>query len=334
MDRDEAARLFTPTAHAALPAFAIEPDALELVAMSENVTFRVVDRRDGAAYVFRLHRPGYHTFDELVSERVWLRALVEAGIAVPEPVPARDGREYVPVTVPRTGERRYAGMIRWTEGRLLSEVLDETDDPAWRARCFERLGAITASMHNQSAAWQPPAGFVRHHLDIDGLMGDAPFWGPFWEHKALTSAERTLLIDTRDRVRAALARFGRDRQSYSLIHADMHPRNVLIDGERLTIIDFDDTAFGWHLYDIAVALIHQLDTPDYAVAEAAFARGYRRARALSDEALAALPMFHLIRGMVQIGWFHQRPEHGVSENFLRMKDEVCAQCAAFPSKGR
>ena len=35
-------------------------------------------------------------------------------------VPARDGRDYVPVTIPATGEQRFAGMLRWTEGRLLS----------------------------------------------------------------------------------------------------------------------------------------------------------------------------------------------------------------------
>jgi Ser/Thr protein kinase RdoA (MazF antagonist) len=329
MDKDEARRIFEPPAREALAAFPVEPEALDLVAVAENITFRVVDARDGRKYVFRLHRPWYHTLEELVSERVWLRALVEAGISVPMPVPARDGSEYVQVTVPGTGEQRYAGMITWTEGRLLSESLAENTDLAWQATAFGQLGAITAAMHNQSAAWDVPPGFTRHHLDTEGLMGDRPFWGPFWEHTLLSPAESRLLLGTRDRMRVALARYGRDPRTYSLIHADMHPRNVLVNGEHLTVIDFDDTGFGWHLYDIAVALIHQQGTPAYPTAEAAFMRGYRRLRSLSDADLALLPMFHLMRGMVQIGWYHQRPELGVSPNFHRMKDDVCAQCAAF-----
>lgn len=329
MDRDEARRLFEPPAREALASFAIEPASLDLVAVAENITFRVVDARDGTPYVFRLHRPWYHTLEELISERVWLRALVEAGISVPKPVPARDGREYVQVAVPGTGEQRYAGMISWTEGRLLSEALAENSDMAWRAKAFEQLGALTAAMHNQATAWPVPSGFTRHHLDTDGLMGDAPFWGPFWEHRLLSPAESRLLLDTRDRIRGALARYGRDPRTYSLIHADMHERNVLVNGERLTVIDFDDTGFGWHLYDIAVALIHQRGTAHYAEIEAAFMRGYRRLRALSDDDLALLPMFDLMRGMVQIGWYHQRPELGVTPNFHRMKDDVCAGCAAF-----
>ena len=329
MDKDEARRIFEAPARAALAAFPVEPAALDLVAVAENVTFRVTDARDGAQYVFRLHRPWYHTFEELISERVWLRALVEAGIPVPAPVPARDGREYVQVAVPGTGEQRYAGMITWTEGRLLSEALDENTDATWQATAFEQLGTITASMHNQATGWAVPDGFTRHHLDTDGLMGDRPFWGPFWEHTLLSPAESRLLLETRDRIRVALARYGREPRSYSLIHADMHPRNVLVNGPRLTVIDFDDTGFGWHLYDIAVALIHQRGTAAYPSAEAAFLRGYRSLRALSDADLALLPMFHLMRGMVQIGWYHQRPELGVSPNFHHMKDDVCAQCAAF-----
>ena len=160
-------------------------------------------------------------------------------------------------------------------------------------------------------------------------MGDAPFWGPFWKHGLLSQAESRLLLDTRDRIRLALARYGRDPRTYSLIHADMHERNVLVNGERLTVIDFDDTGFGWHLYDIAVALIHQRNAADYREVEGAFMRGYRRLRTMSDQDLVLLPMFHLMRGMVQIGWYHQRPELGITPNFHRMKDQVCADCATF-----
>src|SRR5689334_22365188 len=120
MDKEAIGRTFTPAAEAALESFPIDAVDLALVSLAENVTFKVTDRRDGQAYVLRLHRPGYHTLDELVSERAWIRGLAEAGIDVPRAVTARDGRDYVPVTIAATGEQRFAGMLRWTEGRLLS----------------------------------------------------------------------------------------------------------------------------------------------------------------------------------------------------------------------
>ncbi|HJQ57559.1 MAG TPA: phosphotransferase [Vineibacter sp.] len=333
MDRKAAARIFTAPARQALAAFPIDPDVLELVSVGENATFRVTDRRDGGAYVLRLHRPWYHTHDRLLAERVWVRALAEAGIAVPVAVPARDGAEYTTVTIPEIGEQRFAGLVRWTEGQLLSQVLARTTDPQVVEGHFQQLGAVAAAIHNQSSAWRPPDGFSRHALDRDGLMGDAPFWGPFWEHATLSATERRLLLAARDRIRGVLDRLGHDPSTWGLIHADMHPGNVLVAGGRLTVIDFDDAAFGWHHYEIAVALVHQQPAANFIAIEDAFLAGYRALRPFSEAQRAWLPLFRLIRGMVQIGWYHQRPEHGVPDHFVPMKDHVCDQCTAFLRDG-
>lgn len=327
MDKEAIGRTFRPAAHEALKAFPIDGE-IALVSLAENVTFQVTDK-DGNAYVLRLHRPGYHTLDELVSERAWIRALGEAGIDVPSAVRARDGRDYVQVTIPATGERRYAGVLSWTEGRLLSDVLAETEDESVIEDYFAQLGALTAATHNQSSLWTPPAGFTRHALDADGLMGDAPHWGPFWEHRSLTSAERRLLLDTRTLMRERLTKLGRDPAAYSLIHADMHPGNILVAGDRLTVIDFDDAGFGWHQYDIAVVLTYWQSKPNAAAIEHAFLRGYRATRPVPDEALALVPMFRLIRWMASIGWFHQRPELEPSPVFEERKAWVLDQCAAL-----
>lgn len=330
MDDETVDRTYGPAARAALEAFPIDAQDLELVSLSENVTFRVTDGRDGKSYVFRLHRPGYHTLEELVSERAWIRALAEAGIDVPEAVTTRDGFDYVAVTIPATGEQRFAGLASWTEGRLLSEVLAETDDQKRIEDSFKQLGAITAAMHDQASAWQPPAGFRRHALDSDGLMGMTPHWGEFWEHRSLSAAERRLLLDARQRMHELLSGLSRDPQAYSLIHADMHPGNIVVEGDRLTVIDFDDAGFGWHQYDIATALTHWQTKPNAEEIERAFLAGYCATRPVPDEALTLIPQFRLIRWMATIGWFHQRPEvNRPSAIFEERKAWVLEQCAAL-----
>ena len=329
MDKAAASEAYAPAARDALRAFPIDATGLELVSVSENVTFRVHDATDGAAYVLRLHRPGYHSLDELVSERTWIRALAEAGIAVPPPLNACDGRDYVGVSVAATGESRYAGVSRWTEGRVLAEVLRQSESVGEVERYFEQLGVIAAAMHDQASGWKTPTSFRRHALDTDGLMGEAPFWGRFWEHPGLPHAERSLLLETRASIRGALARFGRDARTFSVIHADLHPGNLLVNGDRLTVIDFDDSGFGWHQYDAAVALFHSQTRGEFATIERAFVRGYRSTRDISNEALALIPMFLLIRGMAVIGWINQRPELDTSEYFQWLRETVCTQCRTF-----
>lgn len=328
MDRAAAEQAYTPAACEALDAFAIAPTELNLVSLAENVTFRVTDR-DGRLYVLRLHRPGYHTFDELNSERVWIAALSDAGIAVPRVVPTYNGDHYVPVTIAATNERRYVGLAHWTNGDLLADVLRQSKNVGDVERYYAQLGSIAASMHNQASAWRVPETFKRHAFDAGGLMGETPFWGPFWEHAALSSAQRQLLLRTRDRIRAALERYGRDTATFSMIHADLHTGNLLLDGDRLTVIDFDDSGFGWHQYDVAVALFGSWTSPDYPHLERAFVRGYRTRRDISDDALELVPMFLLIRGLAIIGWIHQRPELDRSQYMRSLKDQVCAECEAF-----
>jgi len=330
-DRTAGTADFLPAAEAALAAFPIEPAGIEPVSLSENATFRVVDRRDGSVYVLRLHRPWYHSHEELLSERVWMRALSAAGISVPRGVRSHDGRDYVQVDVAHNSERRWAGVTHWIEGELLLKVMRESADLAVIAAHFQRLGAMTARLHNQSSVWLVPPGFRRQSLDVEGLMGEQPFWGRFWEHRRLSADESALLLRARDRMRDVLQRLGQDRAIYGLIHADLHPANLLVQGDRLTVIDFDDCGFGWHLYDIAVAFVHHQDAADFPVLQQSFIDGYRTERPLPDSMVALLPAFRLIRGMAQIGWFHQRPELDDGPFLRHSKDNIIARCEALLS---
>ncbi|MDB5480552.1 MAG: hypothetical protein JWO83_1605 [Caulobacteraceae bacterium] len=308
MDRATAAAVYTTPALEALEAFPVALGEISLLTVAENVSFRVTDRDSGDQFVLRLHRPGYHTFEELVSERAWTRALNEVGIPAPLGIRAMDGRDYVEAAVPKAGERRHAGLLRWTDGKLLADVLARKPEPGRTAAYYRQLGALEGAMHNQSSAWNPPAGFVRHHLDIDGLLGETPFWGRFWEHPKLCLDERKLLLSARDRMRDRLQRFGKKPSNYSVVHADLHPNNVLVAADGLAVIDFDDAGFGWHAYDIAVALFAVRDKADFETFKAAFLDGYTSRRALEPEADSLIPMFILIRGMASIGWLAQRPE--------------------------
>jgi Ser/Thr protein kinase RdoA (MazF antagonist) len=327
VDLAEAEAVFGAPAREALARFPIAPAEVRPVHVSENATFRVTDV-GGAGYTLRLHRPGYHTLEELVSERAWTRALAEAGIATPEPVQAADRADYVSVEVPARGEHRYAGVARWVEGTLLWEMLEGAEF-ANLATHFARLGALVAAIHQQSDGWRPPPGFRRHALDEDGLMGEAPWWGPFWEYPVLSAAERSVLLATRDRIRAALIRLGRDPAIFSLIHADLHPGNVVVTEGGFHVIDFDDAGFGWHMYEVAVALYRYRDRPEAEHIRDAFVAGYRSVRPLPDDQVALLPMFTLVRRLASMGWEMERPELGRAPWSAETRRALVAECVAF-----
>ncbi len=291
-------------AQQALEAWGLRSARYELVSAVENIVFRVTPD-DGQSLVMRLHRPWYHGIEELVSERQWTRALNDSGIGVPVPVPASDGRDYVLVEAGPNGGTRYAGMSKWVDGEILGHVIANSDDVS---RHFRRLGEVSARIHNQASGWAPPSGFTRHSLDADGLMGLRPFWGPFWASPALTAAERTRFEHLRDTIHHRLSQLESGPRAYSMIHADLHPRNLVVDGERLHVIDFDDAGFGWHMYELAVGLFSYQHHPQFLEMAAAVFEGYREIRPLDGESAALLPFFLLVRALAQVGWMADRPE--------------------------
>ena len=226
---------------------------LELISISENTVFRV-DTNTGETYVLRIHRPGYHNLAELNSEQQWTAALKRAGIGVPLPRLTRDCRGYAIVPVPGSMETRHVGIVEWFEGVTLSSIMAQAPDEKALALHFDQLGRIAARIHNQAVSWQIPEDFQRHAFDADGLMGDAPFWGPFWVLPELKAAEREHILNARRAIHRTLSDYGKGEGTYSLIHADLHPHNLLVNGDQLHVIDFDDAGFGWHQYEIAVAL--------------------------------------------------------------------------------
>jgi Ser/Thr protein kinase RdoA (MazF antagonist) len=103
-----------------------------------------------------------------------------------------------------------------------------------------------------------------------------------------------------------LRAFGTAPDRYGLIHADLVPENILIDGDTLQVIDFDDAGYGWHLFEIATSLYFIRRDSIYDAARDAVIEGYRQHRPLSESHVALLPMFLAARGTTYLGWVHTR----------------------------
>lgn len=321
-ERDEEALL--TAAAKAIGAWDIEITRISLVSHSENIVFRV-DSDTGQPFVFRFHRPGYHTLPELHGEFQWTAALNRSGIGAPVPRLSKKKLFFVPIHLPELSQTRYVSLVEWVEGTPMATLIEQESDPSRLASYFHKVGKLAARIHNQAAAWQPPPGFERHAFDADGLMGKEPFWGPFWQQSNLTPAQRAQVIYARDQIHDVLSDYGKEQGTYSLIHADLHPGNLITTGENVHIIDFDDSGFGWHQYELAVAISYYQDNPNYETIREAIIAGYLTERPLSQTDIELLPVFVLVRSMVSLGWIEQRPELDSSHKVPTLIRRACEQ---------
>ena len=301
-----------------------------LIKRRENAVFEV-RAADGAPAVLRIHRQGYHGDDGLHSELLWMAHLHSAGIAVPRPIPDLDGRVLVSFRAEDSPEFRRIDMLSWMSGRPLGETgvpLDMTPDEL--ESVFHRLGAAAARMHAVSDAWQPPAEFTRRAWDLDGLLGDAPVWGRFWDLEALDADQRRLIARAREAAHNDLLRFADAGGDYGLIHADLVRENVLVAEDDVQLIDFDDAGFGWRMFEIATALHKNRDEPHYSLIERSFVSGYRGIRALPDVELQRLQLFTLLRSLTYLGWIRaRRDEPGSRRRMERFIVQACKDARTY-----
>jgi Ser/Thr protein kinase RdoA (MazF antagonist) len=316
----------TETAGAALDRWDLDVRDVALASRSENVVFKVTTPQTD--YALRLHRPGYNTLAELQAEIAWTDALRASGIHVPRHLPTRDDRAYAEVTLAGTTTRVQAGMIEWIDGASLGTSL-ETATLAETVDCFDQLGAVIAATHNQATQWSPPEGFVRRRWDADGLVGPDPLWGRFWEIPELEGPDRNVLLEARDRLHETLSAYGCPADEFSMIHADLHPYNVLVDDSTVQVIDFDDCGYGWHAYDLAVASYNYRENERFDDIERALIDGYHSVRPLSDKAIGLLPAFYLVRSLISLGWINARPELSETSKVQRLAAATVATARRY-----
>lgn len=255
-----------------------------LVAARENAVFKVTHGLQ--TFALRLHRKGYRTDAELWSELQWMAAMGAAGISVPAPVKSITGQ------VLHVLDGTQVDVLAWLTGTTLDAA------PTGRADVFRQLGTKMAHLHDASDAWSKPDGFTRCRWDRDGLVGPDPLWGRFWENPSLSPEDEILFCKFRDTANVALHKLEKHIDT-GLIHADLVPANVMVDGSTLHLIDFDDGGFGFRLFDIATALLKHMDAPDYPAIHDALIGGYTSARNID---LSALDLFMTLRAATYVGW--------------------------------
>ena len=289
--------------------------ALELLCYSENHTYRVTRKNGEPVATLRICRPGYRSLRELQAEIDWLFHLYGEvkleGIEIIRPILALDGSAVQVVALP-DGNVFHGVAFVYMDG----VTPDEGDGEAMR-RLFRRLGSLAAALHEHTrglgvtaatrASFMPP--ITRPVWDCDTTLGPHALWGDWRGFAGFTPQEKELLERAETRIRAAMAAYGKPHERFGLIHADMRLANLLVEGETLKLLDFDDCAYSWHLFDLAASLSFIEGRPDVPDLIASWLAGYRAASTaypLEKADMAVIPSLIMMRRLQLTGWLATR----------------------------
>jgi Ser/Thr protein kinase RdoA (MazF antagonist) len=204
--------------------------------------------------------------DTLRAQLEWLLSLGrETDLLVPEPVPTSDGllMDYVSFDhLPfhrkllrplwRRHQRLYspqrAGrlcvLLRWVPGK-------HKRDNALAPADLYLLGSYVAGLHDHARRYQAPEDTVLSRWDWEWAFGKAvPLWSRGEAH--YSPSEMEVFRETARSVREDLEHLGEECEVFGVIHRDIKLENVVFDGQRVGVIDFEMCGWGYYLSDLSV----------------------------------------------------------------------------------
>lgn len=167
---------------------------------------------------------------------------------------------------------------------------------------FINWGKLMGNMHRLTKDYTPASEYKAREI-YNGL-----YWGSFFDCLKTNPS----LYKIAEGLQSEIMTLPKDKDSFGLIHCDMHQWNFYIDGDKINVFDFDDSLYGWFALDIGIALFHALwwgrkddARNDYtnSIIEN-FLKGYLSANHLSDFWISKIPMFMRYRQICSfIPWF-------------------------------
>ncbi|WP_339325130.1 phosphotransferase [Paenibacillus sp. FSL W8-0194] len=169
---------------------------------------------------------------------------------------------------------------------------------------FRQWGETMGKMHRHSKSFTP----------VDTVRRREGWLSWKTNNPCLHEGKYRVLLQKLRSIEQIIESLPRDQDSYGLIHYDFHPYNFHIDGDGITVFDFDDSIYGWFSLDIAIAAAHAVwwgspkedRTSKNEFASAFlddFLEGYLKQNHLDRYWIQLIPMFMEYRNVSSFFWW-------------------------------
>ena len=283
-----------------------ETHATKLIVLSENATYLIYNKETGQKDgVLRIGRPGYRSISQLNCEMKWLEQINEyTPLRVANPIKGKDGKE-IQIVKGLDGNEYSCVVSEFLSG----EAPDENDEKQI-VKHFCELGETTAYLHRQVKMWNGAAKLDRNVWNYETLLGDKAIFGRWRDFDELTPESEAVLYEASEIIRKRLGAYGQNSENFGLIHADLRLANLLIEGDQIKVIDFDDSGFGWYFFDIGSSLSFIEDKPIVPQLVEAWLRGYQKILQCKDRDIKEIDTFIMTRRIQLTGWMASHSESG------------------------
>lgn len=275
--------------------FGTKKEDLKLLGDAENFVYSFP--YDGEERILRVTHSSHRTANQIKGEIDWLNYLADRGVPAAREYDSPQGNL---VEVIDAGDGSYFMTVSFqmAPGKILGQG-------EWTPELIEEWGRIVGMTHRLTVDYPDPGKDLRreHWYEFDYL--NVRKYLPETEHKIIEKTEE--LVER-------LKKLPVTRNTYGLVHTDVHQHNLLVDGQKMTVIDFDDVHHMWFACDVATLLFYSrwLGGRDADMAEftkfylAHFWKGYESEYQLDGWWKETYHDFLKLREMVTYVWLNKK----------------------------
>lgn len=252
---------------------------------------------EGEQRILRVTPSSRRNLKQIQSEIDFIRSLQEGGVNVSLPGASCFGNDIERIVMDE--EAFFITSFVKVPGQFVN-VANEQE---WNEKLFQNWGQTIGKMHA-----------IAKKNDSDYKKYERPIWKP--DVKAmnfLLSISKSLAISY-EKIITEVQMLSKERDTYGLIHNDLHQGNFFVQDTTLTIFDFDDCSFCWFAQDIAATFYHAMwqglsVRPEHVSFPQEFMKhfieGYNKEHTMNKEILRQIPLFLKLREVFLFTLFYE-----------------------------
>lgn len=259
-------------------------------------------------YILRISHSLRRNKNLIHGEVDWINYLANGGASVAKAIESKNGNLVELIDDSYSGQFLTTAFVK-AKGQSPYAV-------GWNPQIFETYGKLLGKIHKLTKQYK---------------LSNPDWKRPEWDDPIMQDIERHLppgeevISKKYSELMEHFNSLPRDRESYGLIHYDAHGGNLFIDeAGNITLFDFDDCAYGWFAYDIAMVLFYivigRQDIPGFTHEfMQCFLKGYSKENKLNPIWLSEIPNFLKHREIDLYALIHR------SFDINNIKDQWCAR---------
>ncbi|MFD2922988.1 phosphotransferase enzyme family protein [Halobacillus naozhouensis] len=264
----------------------------------ENYVFEVY--RNDQPYILRLTHSSHRSKSEVEAELEWINYLHKQGLNASSVHPSTTGD--LVAEIPIAKGTFYVCLFDQAPGQPV-----KASDEAFGPELFEKWGSVIGKMHRWTKEFKPGIS-RRERWDQDDLLDFRSY---------LNSKQDSAIISSGEKLIRDIQALPENKDSFGLIHNDLHSGNFFIDQGELHIFDFDDSTYGYYVSDIAIPMYYavlvkcggeELAARSHFAKEflTHFLKGYQKENSVDPVWISRLPLFLRLRDYTLYTVFHKK----------------------------